>query len=1036
MARVTIAEALNEVLGTWERQSPPAEPGPAMTAERAMAVLDKVEQITDHRPVALDAAWQGVPSAAAAAAVAELERRLRWSRDDALERAVEARQAGRGDQANDSAEAAAELSKGLFEDRYFGMALNLLGQAARARGDTVAGLNWYRAAEDLAVAHNLPGVLSGALDNIGNCLASMGRLDEAVKAFARAAEVAGTPEVAVIVARNWAHALASAGRIRLASALLQNAADENLTGLSLPALHRALLLDDLAELALNLGDPDRAETLLRKARPVFDGLDNRLERGHHASGWVLLAQQRGDRRAETAAFIEGHDLILEHWRSEADADRYIRAYAATFLASAAARGPALGARLQPGLDALNSGRPTEAVALLEPVFRDADAAGDKYFSGRAAVHVGIALRESGRIDAAHEWLRRATALARLAGDARVEAQALWNLTLLADASGEVADDLTGLSTLLHVLALEELLPSIALNMDPISRENYLGGLGSTQNQLGRLAVSHGAEDLARAYFAEALWLAPSGERRPALVFARANRLASKVIAMPHDTTPAELDELEHLATMYEGDRRVVQNTRNALGRYHLQGGRLAEAAEQLRASCAPGEAVRQTLTAQQRAAAAGAASTGPWGPLAACYARLGQADDAIQASQAAKGRHIVDVLDARTDDPHDGAPLTVREIRQRLADIFGDVATCLVDLTVFGTMITLIVVSADRAEVRLLPLPDDERWHRKVAAAAALEGPPGLVRLVAEDSVLAALAAELERLIPAGASILGCLDSVLQQLPLHALAVGGGPWYERNAWSLLPATGLLRHISGEPAPRHGHSFVGGDSRADLPAARRECQAVARAVGVAPALGADCSVSALHETLARGPLDVLHLAVHGLGDRRRGRYSGLIMADAQQGAVLVPFERLTEVGLRADLVVLSGCSTAVAGPLHRSQMAGVSVAAIESGARSVVGCLWPVDDIAAEVFMGAFYQKLVQTWDEAPVDLRTCMDAGRLAVRTWAQSSAAPAGYARDGSRDMAIEDAAALGQGELTPAAAAALAWAPFTLIGDPVLFG
>jgi hypothetical protein len=128
-----------------------------------------------------------------------------------------------------------------------------------------------------------------------------------------------------------------------------------------------------------------------------------------------------------------------------------------------------------------------------------------------------------------------------------------------------------------------------------------------------------------------------------------------------------------------------------------------------------------------------------------------------------------------------------------------------------------------------------------------------------------------------------------------------------------------------------------------------------------------------------------------------------MAAAQQGSVLVPFEQLTEVGLSADLVVLSGCSTAVAGPLHRSRMAGVSVAAIESGARAVIGCLWPVDDTAAEVFMSAFYQKLVNAWNDAPIDLRTCMDTGRAAVRAWETSSGVPVGHARDGTRDMAVE---------------------------------
>jgi len=160
-----------------------------------------------------------------------------------------------------------------------------------------------------------------------------------------------------------------------------------------------------------------------------------------------------------------------------------------------------------------------------------------------------------------------------------------------------------------------------------------------------------------------------------------------------------------------------------------------------------------------------------------------------------------------------------------------------------------------------------------------------------------------------------------------------------------------------------------------------------------------------------------------------------MADVDHGSALVPFDQLISVGLRADLVVLSGCSTAVTGPLHRSRMAGVAVAAIESGARSVVGCLWPVNDIATEVFMNAFYRSLISTWNEAPVDLRTCMDAGRSAVRDWAASAAARTGHARDGTREMPTELATAQAE-DRNPALAEALDWGPFMLIGDPVLFG
>jgi CHAT domain-containing protein/tetratricopeptide (TPR) repeat protein len=1039
MTELLPADALKEIMNGWATADPPWPLASPVPADYALRVLDKVQEITGERSAILDAELRGIPSAAALAAVAELERRVRWTRDYALNQALEARQAQDTARAGEAARAAWALSQGLFDDENFATSLIQLGMAARDRGDTFTGLKLYEEAGALAEEHGWPGILSAALDDIGRSKASLGDLDAAVTAFRDSdhyARQAGDPASAVVIAQNWALALAAAGRLREASARLQSAADQNLVGVPLPALLRAILLDNLASLALQLGDVDRAGMLIGQAQPLFDALPSKLDRGRYAENRAAWKHQLGDRSGEAAAFIEAHDLILAYWQADADAGRYSAAFRATLEAPPTPLSADLEQQLQPGLDLLNAGKPEQAIGPLKAVYGFATVAGDQLVAARAALHAGMALREAGQIDGAQEWLRTAATQAHESGNARLEGQALWNLRLLGQDSGEIGDDLTGLSGLIHVLALQELLPAVAdaAGLKGLARENYLGGRGFPQDELGREAAQHGADDLARAYFAESLRFSAATPGNPREAFARANRLANKVVALPSDATADNLAELERLAATWAQDYRVVMTSRRALGLHELHGGRLAQAAVQLRACCEAGEAIRRTLTAAQRAEA-GAAFTGPWPALVDCCAQLDDADGAVQASQAAKGRHIADVLDARAGALGDGAPLAVSEIRQRLAEVSYPAGTSLVDVFTVRGFLVLTVISADVATVCTLLLPGNERWGARIQQTAAMDGPLGLVRMVASDPVLAALAAEVESLVPAGAPVLACLDPVLQELPVHALVVGGQPWCDRNPWSLLPAVGLLRHISGEPRPRRGLSFVGGDSRGDLPGARAECCAVAQEIGVTPMLGPDCTLSALHDTIAHGPLDVLHLAVHGLGDRARGRYSGLIMADDHQQPILVPFEQLAADGLPADLVVLSGCSTAVSGPLHRSRMAGVAIAAIESGATSVVGCQWPVDDVAAEVFMKAFYGRLVQTWDDAPVDLRTCMAAGRDAVRRWTDSPAEPAGHARDGTREMPL-DSAAPGNAPPDPATASALAWAPFILIGDPVLFG
>jgi hypothetical protein len=64
-----------------------------------------------------------------------------------------------------------------------------------------------------------------------------------------------------------------------------------------------------------------------------------------------------------------------------------------------------------------------------------------------------------------------------------------------------------------------------------------------------------------------------------------------------------------------------------------------------------------------------------------------------------------------------------------------------------------------------------------------------------------------------------------------------------------------------------------------------------------------------------------------------------------------------------------------------------------------------------------------------------MDAGRSAVRDWVASPTARAGHARDGTREMPTELSTTKAE-DLNPALAEILDWGPFTLIGDPVLFG
>ena len=72
-------------------------------------------------------------------------------------------------------------------------------------------------------------------------------------------------------------------------------------------------------------------------------------------------------------------------------------------------------------------------------------------------------------------------------------------------------------------------------------------------------------------------------------------------------------------------------------------------------------------------------------------------------------------------------------------------------------------------------------------------------------------------------------------------------------------------------------------------------------------------------------------------------------------------------LQADLVVLSGCETALGAEDVGQGLVGLVAAFQQAGARSVVATLWSVDEVTAEV-MAAFYGAMAQG-APAPAALR-------------------------------------------------------------------
>jgi CHAT domain-containing protein/Tfp pilus assembly protein PilF len=109
---------------------------------------------------------------------------------------------------------------------------------------------------------------------------------------------------------------------------------------------------------------------------------------------------------------------------------------------------------------------------------------------------------------------------------------------------------------------------------------------------------------------------------------------------------------------------------------------------------------------------------------------------------------------------------------------------------------------------------------------------------------------------------------------------------------------------------------------------------------------------------------IHFATHGVFDAERPELSGLALSRVDPaGKPREGFLRLRDVydlDLAADLVVLSGCQTALGKEIRGEGLLGLTRGFLYAGAPRVVASLWWIDDRATAALMASFYRGM---WNE-------------------------------------------------------------------------
>jgi tetratricopeptide (TPR) repeat protein len=241
-----------------------------------------------------------------------------------------------------------------------------------------------------------------------------------------------------------------------------------------------------------------------------------------------------------------------------------------------------------------------------------------------------------------------------------------------------------------------------------------------------------------------------------------------------------------------------------------------------------------------------------------------------------------------------------------------------------------------------------------------------------------------------------------------------------------PAVPLVALATDAASPRLRapvRSAVDGGLAA-LPGTRAEVAAVLAAFPAGRGLvGTAASEAELDRLAASGELAgfrVIHFATHALIDAARPGRSAIALSqrdlpDPLESAlagepwtdgILTAEEVVARWRLDAELVVLSGCRTALGRRTESEGYLGLATAFLQTGARSLLVSLWDVDDDATMRFMESFYRHWRGAEARGPRTKAEALRRARSDLRAWSPD-------------------------GERHPFAHPAY-WAAFVLIGDP----
>jgi CHAT domain-containing protein len=373
-------------------------------------------------------------------------------------------------------------------------------------------------------------------------------------------------------------------------------------------------------------------------------------------------------------------------------------------------------------------------------------------------------------------------------------------------------------------------------------------------------------------------------------------------------------------------------------------------------------------------------------------------------------------------------PLTAREVQQLL-----DPEASLISYLVSDESIRIWVVEKNRlrfsrVEISRKQLSDLIRQFRE-----SVSNPEDGEKLKAVSTLLHKHL--IEPLIPriTGKELIIVPHDVLHYLPFHALFSSDGryliesyPISYLSSASLLQFTLAKRRALGERALIFGNPDLG-DAAKNLAFAQLEAEEV-RSVYPRSDIFLKKDATEEKSKALSANRDILHFATHGELREEDPLSSAVLLAKEDKEDGRLEVREIFGLDLKANLVVLSGCDTALGRLSRGDELVGLTRAFIYAGTPSVVASLWPVDDASTASLMAHFYRNLanmskVEALRQAQLRLiRGDVESDLFAKRGVGGTTKLGAVSASEGPKNSAGSQLEPLSHPYF---------WAPFILVGD-----